>query len=110
MKTAMENTVMKTDAKTLFSGVLSACAVVSLAGAVGFLGSGCTKVSQAELHKEPNVELIQDMMEQAALKPQDFEPANRDQASSLLPPEGTVPVGYKPYPYHLDAAAAAERT
>lgn len=69
--------------------------------------SGCTK-GGLELHKEPNVDLIQDMMEQPALKPQDFMPSDRDKASSLMPPEGTVPVGYKPYVYHLDPIAAAK--
>lgn len=71
--------------------------------------SACTKNSSApELHKEPNIELIQDMMEQPALKAQDFEPNDRSKASSRLPPEGTVPVGYTPYPYHQDPAAAAK--
>lgn len=64
---------------------------------------GCTKNSKS---KEPNVELIQDMMEQAALKPQDFEPHDRTKAASRMPPEGTVPVGYKPYPYHQDPTGA----
>lgn len=71
------------------------------------LAAGCTK-GHTERSKEPNVELLQDMMEQISLKPQDFQPTDRDQASSMLPPEGTVPVGFKPYPYHLDAAAAAK--
>jgi mono/diheme cytochrome c family protein len=94
---------MKTIKKAPFSFAVT---FALMTGAICLVG--CTKVSQAEMHKEPNVELIQDMMEQNALKAQDFEPANRDQASSLLPPEGTVPVGFKPYPYHLDAAAAAK--
>jgi len=69
--------------------------------------TGCTK-APLELHKQPNIELIQDMMVHDALKAQDFEPGNVDKAASRLPPENTVPVGYKPYPYHLDAAAAAK--
>ncbi len=69
--------------------------------------AGCTK-QRPELHKQPNIELIQDMMVHDALKAQDFEPGNVDKAASRLPPENTVPVGYKPYPYHLDAAAAAK--
>lgn len=82
-------------------------ALFTMLAMISVLGAGCTKFS-GQTHNEPNVELIQDMMEQNALKPQDFDPRNRDQASSMLPPEGTVPVGYKPYPYHLDAAAAAK--
>lgn len=68
--------------------------------AVGFLTS-CTASGPADLHKEPNVELIQDMMESPALKAQDFDTFNREEAASRLPPEGTVPVGYEKYPYHL---------
>jgi mono/diheme cytochrome c family protein len=68
--------------------------------------AGCTK-GHPELHKEPNVELIQDMMEQDALKAQDFEPSARETGSSRLPPEGTVPQGFKPYPYHLNPAGGA---
>lgn len=71
-------------------------------------GVACTKGARIELHKEPNVELIQDMMVQDAIKPQDFEPGNVDKSASRLPPDNTVPVGYKPYPYHLDAIAAAK--
>lgn len=70
--------------------------------------SACTKGGRPDFHKEPNVDLIQDMMEQPALKPQDFHPSDRNKASSLMPPENTVPVGYKPYPYHLDPVAAAK--
>ena len=66
----------------------------------------CTK-SGPQLHKEPNVELIQDMMDQPALKAQDHEPSNPTKASSRLPPEGTVPVGYTPYKYAGDAAKAS---
>ncbi len=65
--------------------------------------SGCTGDG---LRKEPNVELIQDMMEQPALKPQDFHPDERTKPAVRLPPEGTVPIGAKPYPYHLNPEAA----
>ena len=59
-------------------------------------------------HTQPNIDAIQDMMEQDALKAQDFQPSDRKKASSLLPPQGTVPQGYKPYPYHNDPEAAAK--
>lgn len=72
------------------------------------LVSGCTRGSR-ELRKEPNVEIIQDMMDQPALKPQDYEPGHPKQGASRLPPEGTVPVGYKPYPYPNDPISAAAR-
>lgn len=57
-------------------------------------------------HEKPNIEAIQDMMDQDAIKAQDYQPSDRTKAASLLPPEGTVPVGYKPYPYHNDPVAA----
>lgn len=56
--------------------------------------------------EETNIEIIQDMMDQPALKAQDYEPGHPELASERLPPEGTVPVGYKPYPYHLNPEAA----
>jgi cytochrome c len=63
--------------------------------------ASCSASGPAELHKQPNIELIQDMMESPALKAQDFDTFNREQASSRLPPDGTVPVGFDKYPYHL---------
>jgi hypothetical protein len=74
---------------------------------IGLLAS-CTGSGPAELHKEPNVELIQDMMESPALKAQDFDTFNREQGSSRVPPEGTVPVGYAKYPYHLQPDQGAK--
>lgn len=58
-------------------------------------------------HSQPNIDAIQDMMEQDALKAQDYQPGgNGTKAASMLPPQGTIPKGYKPYPYHNDPAAA----
>ncbi len=65
--------------------------------------TGCSCSSRSS---STNVELIQDMMEQPALKAQDYEPGDTQQAASRLPPEGSVPVGYKPYANHLNPAAA----
>lgn len=47
--------------------------------------------------KEPNIELIQDMMESPAIKAQDYDLEKPDQRANLLPPEGTVPRGFQPY-------------
>ena len=69
---------------------------LAITAAINF---GCTP--DTAKHTEPNVELIQDMMESPALKAQDFETFDRMKGSSRLPPEGTVPVGFAPYPYHL---------
>ena len=68
---------------------------------------GCTRTPQApEKHSEPNVELIQDMMDQPALKAQDYEPYDVTKGSSRLPPAHTVPVGYQPYKYAGNPQAA----
>ncbi len=47
--------------------------------------------------KEPNVELIQDMMESPAIKAQDYDNDKADKRANLLPPEGTIPRGFTPY-------------
>ncbi len=58
-------------------------------------------------HSQPNIDPIQDMMDQDAIKAQDYQPGgDGTKAASLLPPQGTVPQGYKPYPYHNNAEAA----
>jgi mono/diheme cytochrome c family protein len=96
---------MKTKMTNTMSVQKMAVAAVIAASSAAIIG--CTRETP-KFHKEPNVELIQDMMEQNALKPQDFEPLDREKGSSRLPPEGTVPVGFKPYAYHLNPEAAAK--
>ena len=86
--------------KTMMTRVLILAPV-----AIG-LFTACTKKGGVEMHAQPNVELIQDMMDQAALKPQDYEPHARDQAASRMPPEGTVPVDHKVYPFHQNPQGA----
>lgn len=54
---------------------------------------------------QPNVELIQDMMEQKNLKSQDYDEF-RKEPSNRRPPAGTVPQGYSPYKYSGDAISA----
>lgn len=86
---------------TLTSTVLLA----TLVGSVVL--TGCTGGSGApELKKEPNIELIQDMMDQPSLKAQDYEPGNPTKAGARIPPENTVPIGYKPYAYSRDPVGA----
>ena len=90
------------------SSILSSTTLIGALVAAVLL-AGCTGNSgRPTLNKEPNVELIQDMMDQPALKPQDYEPGNPLQGASRLPPQHTVPVGYKPYPYHQDPTGAAK--
>ncbi|MBX2993456.1 MAG: cytochrome c [Bdellovibrionaceae bacterium] len=54
----------------------------------------------------PNVELIQDMMEQPAVKGQRYDPWFKNGISALVPPEHTQPVGFTPYKYGTDIQAA----
>lgn len=94
------NMMMKNmNAKLLSTALLS----VGVAATVA-----CTPKTPT-LSKETNVELVQDMMDQPALKAQDYEPSNPSKGSSRLPPEGTVPVGYTPYKYAGNPAEAAAK-
>lgn len=76
--------------------------VLLLLAAVLVTGCSCSD----SMSKQTNIEIIQDMMDQPAIKAQDYEPGNPEVAASRLPPEGSVPIGYKPYLYHLNPAAA----
>ena len=58
--------------------------------------SSCSDKSQ------PNVELIQDMMESPALKPQEADAGSPNNAAMRIPPEGTQPRGFVPYAYAED--------
>ena len=64
-------------------------AVVFVMGITGCSASG----------DKPNVEIIQDMMEQPAIKAQDFNPHNRSQTGQRLPPEGTAAMNREVYLY-----------
>lgn len=48
---------------------------------------------------QPNIELVQNMMDQESIKAQDWDQKQPGKAMMLLPPEGTVPKGFKPYLY-----------
>ncbi|MCB9073528.1 MAG: cytochrome c [Bdellovibrionaceae bacterium] len=56
---------------------------------------------------EANVEIIQDMMEQPALKAQDFIPQHRDKTSMLVPPDGTAAMNREVYLYKGNVEGAA---
>ncbi|MFN3454208.1 MAG: c-type cytochrome [Pseudobdellovibrio sp.] len=64
--------------------------------------SGCTDKSK------PNVELIQDMMENPAIKSQEYDEASPNHAGMRVPPEGTQPQGFEPYKYATDIEGAAK--
>ncbi len=55
----------------------------------------------------PNVELIQDFMESPSVKAQEYDDFFEDHAGGArVPPEHTVPVGFKPYRAGFDPALA----
>ena len=62
--------------------------------------TGCSDKSK------PNVELIQDMMESPAIKPQEFDAGSPNNSGMRLPPEGTQPQGFTPYRYAGDPVGA----
>jgi mono/diheme cytochrome c family protein len=64
--------------------------------------TGCTD------HAKPNVELIQDMMESPAIKPQEYDETSPNHSGMRVPPAGTQPVGFVPYRYGNDLLAAAK--
>lgn len=47
---------------------------------------------------EPNLELTQDMMEDPSFKAQDYDASKPGKRSQMLPPEGTNPMNWTPYP------------
>ncbi len=64
---------------------------------------GCTD------YKKPNVEIIRDMMDQSAIKEQDYHPNDREKSGMRVPPKGTVPRGFTPYPYKGQPKKAGEK-
>lgn len=55
---------------------------------------------------QTNIELIDNMMDQQAIKSQDWYPADGDKSQMRTPPENTVPRGVDVYPFPNDAEAA----
>lgn len=73
-------------------------------GTLALLGlTGCSASGN-----KTNVELIQDMMEQPAVKAQDFNPHHRDQSGMRVPPEGTAAMNREVYLYKGDPEGAAK--
>lgn len=76
---------------------------VGIVASVSVLGfSGCGPKGN-----EPNVELIQDMMVQPAIKAQGTIPGDREKSGMRLPPEGTAAKNREVYLYKGDPQAAA---
>ncbi len=57
---------------------------------------------------QTNIELIQGMMDQPALKSQSWD-SKRHAPEEMVPPAHTIPRGFKPYPYHDDLDMAAKK-
>lgn len=56
----------------------------------------------------PNVEIIQDMMESPAIKAQEYDETSPHHSGMRVPPEHTAPVGFEPYRYATDPEGAAK--
>lgn len=65
--------------------------------------TGCGPTSDGK----PNVELIQDMMVQPAIKAQDSIPSNGEKSGQLVPPEGTAAKNREVYLYKGNPEGAA---
>lgn len=55
---------------------------------------------------KPNVELMQDMMDSPAIKAQEFDAGSPAHRGMRVPPEHTVPVGFKSYRFATDYVGA----
>lgn len=66
---------------------------------VGFTGCGRDK-------SQPNIELIQNMMESPAIKAQEYDQDSPQNRGMRQPPEHTIPVGFVPYKYGDDVLLA----
>lgn len=58
---------------------------------------------------QTNIELVTNMMDQESIKAQGWDPREGDKVQMRMPPEGTVPRGYKPYAYAGNPAGAEKQ-
>lgn len=78
--------------------------IIMIVGSVALMSlTGCNSPKNV-----PNVELIQDMMESPAIKPQEYDESSPNHSGMRIPPEGTQPVGFVPYRYATDIAGATK--
>lgn len=68
---------------------------------IAALGIGCQK-------SKPTFEYMPDMIDSPAIKGQEYNERLPDHRGMLLPPEGSVPLGFQPYAYAGDEEGAAE--
>lgn len=64
-------------------------------------------LSSCKDHSRPNVELIQDMMDTASIKPQEYDESSPNHSGMRVPPLGTQPIGFTPYRFAKDIDGAA---
>ena len=57
---------------------------------------------------QPNVEIIQDMMESPAIKAQEYDEGSPNHSGMRVPPENTAPVGFTPYKFKGNVEGAAK--
>jgi mono/diheme cytochrome c family protein len=55
---------------------------------------------------QPNIEIIQNMMDQVSIKSQDWDPRDGDKVQMRMPPDGTLPRDFERYKYPNDPEAA----
>lgn len=72
------------------------------------LGLGAAVLSGCQGGAEPNIELIQDMMESPAIKPQEYDENSPHHSGMRVPPDHTVPVGFTPYKYGTNVELASK--
>lgn len=58
---------------------------------------------------QTNIELVTAMMDQKAVKFQDWDKDAKDQLAMRVPPENTIPRGFKPYAFTAQPEEAAKR-
>lgn len=88
--------------RTLVVAVVGSATLLTALTLAGLFFTGCGPKGN-----KPNVEVIQGMMEQPALKAQDFHPYDREKSSMLVPPKGTWPKNREPYLYSQTQAELA---
>jgi mono/diheme cytochrome c family protein len=74
--------------------------------AAGLVASALT--SCGPRGNNPNVEIIQDMMESPAIKAQEYDESSPHHSGMRVPPEHTVPQGFEPYRYATDVEGASK--
>ncbi|MCB0419671.1 MAG: cytochrome c [Bdellovibrionales bacterium] len=58
---------------------------------------------------QTNIEIFDDHFDQISVKAQDWDPKLGMDAGMRIPPEGTVPKGFKPYKYRFQPPEVAEK-